>query len=181
MIHIDAKADLAEVKAGFEAMGYSIPNIAKSMMSAIASAARDAVRMNMGRYLKTGHQVISKDGKLKYKYLRRMALENRIYRYWRGDHYVVAAPMKIGEPNEKGATIRPLGAKALAFWGNDRNFHREKSVTIPPRRFFSKSLYGFEHSLDYNAAIAKAENKMVKAYEVAKLIEPEIVGRDGTA
>ena len=125
-------------------LGKDLGDVRKPILAALATAAKKWVQTRMGAYLgqRTGW------------------LKRHVYGIRRSEeHYVVAAPRHIAEPLERGATIRPKKAKYLSFGGI-----RAKSVTIPARRWFTRSYEGFEGSDQYEKAIDKAVQKAIDRF-----------------
>lgn len=170
MIAIDVKAQVEDAVHALHEMGKEIPNVQKRLLSAVGKAARDQVRSRMGAFLQLNRLAGSSGGKVligKKGKPFKGTLQRRVYGYSRSPtHWVVAAPRYIAEPLERGAIIMPKNGKTLSFVGAE-GFRRAKSVTIPARHWFSRSLAGFEDSAVPSQAIAEAEKKLIAKFDAA--------------
>jgi hypothetical protein len=134
-------------------LGKDLSAAIKPILASLATAGKKMVQKNMGAYLtqRTG-------------WLRR-----HVYGIRRSEkHYVVAAPRHIAEPLERGATITPKNGKVLYIGGaQGRVGAVAKTITIPARHWFTKSIAGFEDSPEYAAAVDKGLNRAIKKFGTA--------------
>lgn len=130
-------------------LGKELKDAIRPILASLASAGKRQVQRNMIAYLgrRTGW------------------LRKHVYGVRRSDSlYVVAAPRHIAEPLERGATIVPKKGKYLTFKLPDGSWIKAKSVTIPARHWFTKSIAGFEDSPEYITAIDKGIAKAVRKF-----------------
>lgn len=165
MIGIDVQADVSDAVSALTELKLDMPKIASRLRTAFTTGAKNYVKNRMGAFLGSsgGKTFGVRSGKNKGKthFLR---LRDRVYGYSRSaTHSVVAAPRYIAEPLEHGTTIRPKRGKYLFFLGSS-GYHRVKSVTIPARHWFTRSLAGYETSPEADKAIEKAEARMVEKF-----------------
>ena len=134
-------------------LGKDLNAAMKPILAALATAGKKMVQRNMGAYLgsRTG-------------WLRR-----HVYGIRRSDkHYVVAAPRHIAEPLERGAIIKPRYKKVLYIGGRQGDVSAlAKTVTIPAKKWFSRSVAGFEDSQEYKNAVDKGIQRAIKRYGTA--------------
>ena len=168
---LDVKVEVQEAVAGLKEMGFEIPNAMKVMLSSIARAARDRVKDRMGAFLQLNRMASTSGGAIltgRKGKPQKGTLQRRVYGYSRSKtHWVVAAPRYIAEPLEKGATIHPKTGKHLQFMGRE-GFRRLKSVTIPAKHWFTRSIDGFEGSSAPTEAINAAEERLIKKFNFAR-------------
>jgi hypothetical protein len=129
-------------------LGKDLGEARKPLLQALATAAKKWVQGRMGAFIgqRTGW------------------LKRHVYGIRRSEeHFVVAAPRHIAEPLERGATIVPKKGKYLTLRGGG-SMVRVKSVTIPARKWFTRSYEGFEGSSQYEAALDKAIQKAVDKF-----------------
>ncbi|MGD9938616.1 MAG: hypothetical protein AB7T74_02320 [Clostridia bacterium] len=150
MIQINIDADFTEARQRLRRLSdVEIGTAMKGVLQTLATAGRNWVRRRMaGITTRTGW------------------LKKHVYGFRRSDtHMVVAAPAFKAEPLERGATIRPRKKKYLAIGGNRGDISAfAKQVVIPPKRWFSQSIAGFEGSPEYNKAIDKGLDKAMKKF-----------------
>jgi hypothetical protein len=96
-------------------------------------------------------------------------LKKHVYGYRRSNtHLVIAAPRHVSETLERGAVIkhRRITYKRhhLHFKGPDGRWTKAKTVTIPAKRWFTRSIEGFDGSAEYKAAIDKGLDKAMKKF-----------------
>ena len=147
MIAVDIKPQVAEVKAGLEAIGVESKWIGKKILRALATITKKQIKRRMGVYVRE----------------RTGMLKANIYGMARSPtHAVVAAAYaRVAEPLERGATILPKKGNHLTFRG-DGGWVRAKSVTIPATRFFTRSAEGFEAGPEYQSTIDKIVGKVIQ-------------------
>jgi hypothetical protein len=160
MIKMDIKADVQEAAAALQALGVAVggPGIGKKILRALATAGKKWVKKRMGGFLHLNRMMNSSDFSL------REGLKEAVYGFARSDtHSVVASGMGYrAEILERGGTIKAKKGKYLTFRGDDEEWHRMKSVTIPPKKWFSKSIAGFEESSEYLPTVDKVIGKAIK-------------------
>lgn len=160
--------EMNRVRAHLEDIGAPVKGIIKRLLGVVARAAKKRVQTRMGAYLGEGEGkfFVVKSKKAPYGKRRWLTLRQRVYGYARSEtHWVVAAPRYIAEPLEHGATLRPKRGKYISFVGEDGNYHKVKTARIPARRWFTRSIAGFEESTDMERAIADAEKRWVEKWE----------------
>lgn len=146
IVQIEPPKELEAIRQILVRMGADFDKALGPILNTLANAAKKRVQSRMGAYItnRTG-------------WLRR-----HVYGVRRSQtHYVVAAPRHISEPLERGATIQAKGGKFLSF-----NGVRVKSVTIPPKRWFTRAYDGFEESQEYGQAVDKGIQKVLKKYNL---------------
>lgn len=146
IVKIEPPAELEAIRQVLVRMGADFDKALGPILSVLATAAKKRVQSRMGAYItqRTG-------------WLRR-----HVYGVRRSPtHYVVAAPRHITEPLERGAVIHAKNAKYLSF-----NGVRVKSVTIPARHWFTRAYDGFEESQEYQQAVDKGIQKVLKKYNL---------------
>lgn len=150
MIQVNIQTDFDDARLRLRRLSDVEIGIAmKTVLQTLATAGRNWVRRRMsGLTQRTGW------------------LKKHVYGFRRSDtHMVVAAPAFIGEPLERGATIRPKKKGFLYIGGRKKAVTAKVAqVTIPPKRWFTQSVAGFEGSPEYNAAIDKGLDKAMKKF-----------------
>jgi hypothetical protein len=146
-VNMDIRADISDAKAGLEALGIELKNLARPLLSALANAARKWTRSRIYSYI---HQHTGNLGK---------DLKTRLY-----SNYATLAsnPARIGETLERGAVIVPRKRRYLTFQLPDGTWRKCRSVKIPAKHHFTRAAAGFEDSSDYNAAIERALARIIR-------------------
>jgi hypothetical protein len=118
-------------------------------LAKIALGAKKYIKNNMGGYLGEGTGWLKK----------------HVYSVKRAPtRYVVAAPRHIAEALEKGTTINAKKGKYLNFKTKDGAWHKVKSVTIAPRKWFARSFENYEGSTEHGVALNKALDSAIKKF-----------------
>jgi hypothetical protein len=150
MIKMDIKADVQEAAAALQALGVAVggPGIGKKILRALATAGKKWIKKRM-------------DG---FMHMRSGELKKAVYGFTRSDTHAVVASGRgyYAEILERGGTIKAKKGKYLTFRGDDGEWHRMKSVAIPPKKWFSKSIAGFEESSEYLPTVDKVIGKAIK-------------------
>lgn len=166
MIEVKIQSEIEDAISALGELKLAIPKISEMFRKAVTLGAKHRVQNRMGAFLGSGGGTIFgvRSGKNKGK-KHFLTLRQRVYGYSRSDtHSVVAAPRYIAEPLEHGTTIKPKKGKYLFFVGSS-GYRRAKSVVIPARHWFTRSLAGYEESNEVNDAIVDAEERMRKKFE----------------
>lgn len=147
MIHVSIKAEVEEVTQGLEALGLELKNISRKILRALATLTKKRIKKRMNSFVKD----------------RSGMLRANIYGRTRSAaHAVVAAGYpRVSETLERGGTISPRKGKFLSF-RTDSGWKRVRSVTIPPKHFFSLSAVGFEADPEYQSTIDKTVGKAIQ-------------------
>jgi hypothetical protein len=148
VIQLDIRADVAGATASLKALDIEVKRMAQKLLRALATIAKKRIKKRMAGYLHT----------------RTGELQKAVYGFSRSpSHAVVSAGQRWkAEALEKGATIVPRKRQYLAFLGDDGVHRRLPQVVIPPKRWFTGSLEGFEGDPDYQATIDKVLGKAIK-------------------
>lgn len=153
MIALKIEVPIEASRWALTRLGKDLSAAIKPILQTLATAGKRMVQRNMGAYLGSGTGWLRK----------------HVYGIRRSEHhYVIAAPRHIAEPLERGATIKPRAGKYLSIGGRQgvvSAFVRQ--VEIPARRWFSRSIQGFEDSPEYSAAIEKGISKAIKRFGTA--------------
>ena len=148
MISLDIRSEAGEVAAAMKELGVAMPVAVKRLLRALATAAKKRVKRNMGKYLhnRTGD------------------LKAAIYGFRRSEGHAVVAAGQVfrSEILERGGVIKPKKGKYLTFRGDDGSWHKAKMVTIPARRFFSRSIDGFESDPEFLGTADKIIAKEIR-------------------
>ncbi len=149
MIDMDLKVEIDDAVRGLVDMGVDAKKAMTGILNQLAQSGRNLARSNI--YASgMGHV----DGWLK----------RHIYGRRRSDsHAVVAAPRFMAEILERGGTITARKSKYLTFKVNGE-WRKVKSVTIPPKKWFTSAMSGFEKSPVFSQAIDKGVEKIVKKF-----------------
>lgn len=159
MTKVDAKVDITEAIAGLEALGVQVKGMMRKMLRALATVAKKRVKKRMGNYLHLNRLMQSSDFSI---FKGKGSLRDAVYGFARtGEHAVVASgQMYKAEALEDGADLRPKKRKYLSFQGED-GWVRSKHLVIPPKRWFTRSIDGFEEDPDYQGTIDKVTGKAI--------------------
>lgn len=160
MSKVDARLDIVDAIAGLDALGIETKGMMRKMLRALATVTKKRVKKGMGSYLQLGHLVNSTDFSL---YKGKGSLKDSVYGFARsGSHAVVASgQMFKAEALEHGATLVPRKRAFLSFQTED-GWVRAKSLTIPPKRWFSRSVEGFEDDPEYSGTIQNCVDKAIR-------------------
>lgn len=167
MIKLDAKAEVTEAKLGLEALGLEIAGIGRKILRALATIGKKRVKARMFNFIHARtfdfSLTRSKSGKIGVK-SQEGGLQAAVYGFARTKTLgVVASGLGFyAEILERGGTIRPKKGKFLTFRGDDGDWHRMPSVTIPAKHWFSKSIEGLEEAPEYQSTIDKVLGKAIQ-------------------
>lgn len=172
MIKIDVKADIEAARNGLGRIWTESKGIGRKILRALATVGKKRVRSRMGNYLRLGHTVASSGGNiLTGAKGRRLAigdtgegLKGAVYGFARSEtHAVISSGQRQkAEVLERGGTITAKKGKVLTFRGDDGQIRRAKTVTIPPKHWFSRSIAGLEDDPDYKTTPDKVLGKLIQ-------------------
>ena len=146
-MNMDVRVDIADAKAGLEAIGVESAKAVRPLLSSLANAGKKWVK---ARIYNSIHRMTGK-------------LARDVKTTLKGNYATIAGnPARIGETLERGGTIRPTKRKYLTFRLADGSFRRMHSVTIPARHHFTRAAQGFDDSSEYVAAIDKAVVRIIR-------------------
>jgi len=150
MIAIQVKNDIDYTVNALKDMGKYFGESVKYIVRTMSAGVKKRITSNM--YQHTGR--------------RNGWLKKHVYSVKRSPSmYVVSAPRHIAEALEKGTTIHTKKSRWLTFKTKDGSWHKVKSVTIPPSKWYTQSYDGFEDTGDYKAAIEKGLQLAIKRFD----------------
>lgn len=155
----DIRLDVKEVEDALDQLHIDMRGkMAKKLLRALATIAKKRVRRRMGAYLNLNHLVGSLDFRAYGE-----SLQKAVYGFARspGHAVVSSGQMYKAEALEHGAVIHPVKRRYLYF-RTEEGAVRARKVVIPAKRWFTRSLDGFESDPDYQGTIDKVLGKAIK-------------------
>ena len=147
MIHLDIKTEKAGAVAALDRLGIESKWLGRNILSGFATLGRKWVRGRMGSFL----------------HVRTGDLKAHVYGKVRDNNRAVIATGRgyRAEILERGGVIRPKKGKYLTFRSDSGGWIKARTVTIPAKRWFTKSIEGLESSPEYGAVIDKQLEKAI--------------------
>ena len=161
MIKIEAKADIAATLKSLDALSLDLARIGKKILRALATITKKRVKKRMGAYLNIGHLMSSSDFSI---FKGKGNLRDAVYGCARSNTHAVVSSGQMfkAEALEHGALILPKKGKFLTFQADTNSgWVRTRSVHLPAKRWFTRSVEGFESDPDYQLTIDKVIGKAI--------------------
>lgn len=176
MIKVDVKADIQEVETGLKELGLELRGIGRKILRALATLTKKRVKKRMGLYLNRRTYGFSLTGSLGGKLKAGDyggGLFESVYGFARSaEHAVVSSGKRWqAEALERGADLKPTKSlvfsnnkfnKGMLYFMGDSGFKKMHEVEIPAKKWFSRSVEGFENDPEYQSTIDKTVGKAIK-------------------
>lgn len=147
MIKLDVKLEKEGAVATLDRLGIESKWLGRNILNGFASLGRKWVRGKMGAFLHT------RTGDLKAHVYGKVRENNRAV--------VSTSRGYRAEILERGGTIAAKKSAFLTFRTDAGGWVKVKKVTIPAKRWFTKSIEGLESSPEYAAVIDKQLEKAI--------------------